>query len=112
MKQAVALGLLCVASALFYAADRPRGVGRWPFFTLTHSRIARAAALALVLAGGVLWNSGEPGPAAFLAVPVALMAFGTLLTLVAPVAPRLLWALVAAALPLSVLCAYLGGNHG
>jgi len=112
MKQALALGLLCVASALFYAADRPRGVARWPFVTLTFSRIARAAALALVVAGGVIWNAGEPGPAAFLAVPVALMAFGTLITLLAPVAPRLLWALVAVSLPLSVLWAYLGGAHG
>ncbi len=112
MKQAVALGLLCVASALLYAADRPRGVSRWSFFTLTHTRVAREAALALVSAACVLWKAGEPGPAAFLAVPVAVMAFGTLLTLLAPVAPRLLWALVAAALPLSVLWAYLGGNHG
>jgi hypothetical protein len=112
MNEAAALGLSCVASALLYAADRPRGVSRWPFFTLLHARVARGAALALVIAAGLLWNAGEPGPAAFLAVPVALMAFGTLLTLLAPVAPRLLWALVAAALPLSVLWAYLGGNHG
>jgi len=112
MKQAVALGLSCLASALFYAADCPRGVSRWPFFTATHCRRARAAALALLIAAGALWNAGEPGPAAFLVIPATLMAFGTLLTLLAPVAPRLLWVLVAAALPLSVLCAYLGGNHG
>lgn len=111
MSEALALGLICLASGLFFGAARPRGVPRWPFVTLARARAVRALALCLILTAGVLWNRSEPGPAAFLAVPVSLMAFGTAITLLAPLWPRLLWALVAAAVPLSLLLAYLGGAH-
>jgi hypothetical protein len=112
VSEALALGLVCLASALFYGAARPRGVPRWAFVTLARAHFARLLALTLIVAGGVLWNRAEPGPAAFLAVPVSLMVFGTLVTLLAPLWPRLLWALVAAAVPLSLLLGYLGGTHG
>jgi hypothetical protein len=112
MSEALALGLLCLASALFYGAARPRGAPRWPFVTLTRARVMRVLGLGLIITAGALWNRAEPGPAAFLAVPVSLMVFGTLITLLAPIWPRLLWALVAAALPLAVLLGYLGGTHG
>lgn len=112
MSEALALGFTCLASALLYGAARPRGVPRWPYVTLARARALRILALALILAAGVLWNRSEPGPAAFLAIPVSLMVFGTLLTLLAPLWPRLLWAVVAAAVPLALLLGYLGGTRG
>jgi len=108
VNEAVALSLLCVASAVFYGSDRPRGVARWPVLSLAHCRAARVVAIALVVVAGLLWHASEPGPAAVFAVFLGLMSFGSLITLLAPVWPRLLWVLLGVALPLGLLLAYLG----
>jgi hypothetical protein len=108
VNEAVALSLLCVATALFYGADRPRGVARWPMLSRPHCRAARVVAVALVVVAGLSWHASEPGAAAFFAVVLGLMSFGSLITLLAPVWPRLLWALLAVAVPLGPLIVYLG----
>jgi hypothetical protein len=104
--------MLCLASALLYGADRPRGVARWAFLSRAQGRVARVAAVALVAVAGLLWHASEPGPAAFLVVCLGLMSFGSCITLLAPVWPRLTWVLVGTALPLALLIAYLGGSRG
>ncbi|MEO8178742.1 MAG: hypothetical protein ABI895_07910 [Deltaproteobacteria bacterium] len=108
MNEALALSLLCVASALFYGADRPLGVARWPMLSLADCRAARVLAVALVVVAGLSWHASEPGPAAFFSVLLGLMSFGSLITLLAPAWPRLLWVLLGVAIPLGLSLAYLG----
>ena len=82
--------LATAAVALSYAADGPRGIARWtPLRATTRARAARILALALVALALILWNSKEPGPAAFLAVPLALLASGTIFSLGFPLMRRL-----------------------
>ena len=89
MFEVAALALAAAAVALSYGADGPRGAPRWASLR-AQGRAPAARALALVLVGAAvaLWNRAEPGPAAFLAVPLALLAAGSVLTLSAPVALR------------------------
>lgn len=109
MTEAVALCWLYLASALCLLSDRRRGLPPPPLLgSASRARAARGLAVLLVLAAGVLHNAHEPGPAAFIAVPVALMATSTVVTLLAPLGPRLVWGLAVAALPLSILFAALG----
>ena len=54
----------------------------------------------------------EPGAPALMATSVALMATSTLVTLLAPFFPRLLWITAALALPLAALSAWIGADHG
>ena len=89
MLEAVALVLASAAVALSYAADDPRGVARWARLGAAGPRrLARLLTLALVTGALLLWRAAEPGPAALLAVPLALLAAGTLITLGAPLARR------------------------
>lgn len=82
MNEAIAVGLVALAIGLSYGADRRRGVARAAWLdSPPRARAARLAALALVGVATLLWNAAEPGPAAFLAIPVALMAAGTFGTL-------------------------------
>jgi hypothetical protein len=74
--------------------------------------LAAASRWALVLAAAALWNHVEPGPAAFLAIPVALMASCTVVALLGAVSPRLLAVLGIAALPVAALIAALGVSDG
>jgi hypothetical protein len=110
--EGVTLCWLYLASVLSFGTDRRRGVARPALFASERrTLLARVLAGLLVLAASVLYNAHEPGPAVFIAVPVALMATSTLVTLLAPVGPRLVWALAASALPLSLLLAALGALH-
>ncbi len=116
MMRAAAVAVIVTAVGLLCGADQQRGVARWPQLDSPgRARLARGAA-SLLIAGALLaWRAAEPGPGAFLAVPVALMAGGTLVTLLAAGWPRLTWALITAALPLGVLLALLallGGSDG
>jgi hypothetical protein len=110
----VAFGWVYIASALLIGTDRSRGEPRWHIFrSPRRARAARAAAALLVLGAALLWSAAEPGPAAFIAIPVALLACGTVMTLLVPFRPRLVWALAVAALPLTLLLAAIGGVlHG
>jgi hypothetical protein len=109
----VALASVLLATVLAYGADGARGSARWRLMTSPARRsAARGLATSLVLAGFLLWRQAEPGPAAFLAIPVALMACGTFVTLLGPTRPRWLAAISIAALPLAALLAALGGAHG
>jgi hypothetical protein len=111
MHEALALALVQVAIALSYGADTRRGASRWPFLqSRARARTARAMAAALVAAATLLWNGAEPGPAAFLAIPVALMASGTIATVLAAFWPRLTWLVIAAA-PTAIFFAALAGHH-
>jgi hypothetical protein len=111
MREALALGLVQLAIALLYGADRWRGSSRWAFLhSHVRARAAQALAAVLVAVATLLWNGAEPGPAAFLAVPVALMASGTIATLLAAFWPRLTWLLIAAA-PLAALSGSMAGGH-
>jgi 4-hydroxybenzoate polyprenyltransferase len=110
--EAVTLCWLFVASVLSLGTDRRRGVPRPALFDSEgRTLLARVLGGLLVLAASVLYNAQEPGPAVFIAVPVALMATSTVVTLLAPVQPRLVWALAASALPLSLVLAALGALH-
>jgi hypothetical protein len=85
MAEVLAVALAALAVCLSYAADGPRHVPRWPFLRAPGSaRAARISALVPIAAAIVLWNRAEPGPAAYLAVPLAVLVAGTLLTLGAP----------------------------
>jgi hypothetical protein len=109
MSEVAALGWVYVACALWLGSDHPRGVARWRRLQpIARARAARALAAALVLGAAVLWNANEPGPAAFLAVPVAIMACGTTITLLAAVFPRAIVVSALAALPLSAIGVTLG----
>ena len=109
MTEAVALCWLYLASALCLLSEPRRGLPPPVLLdSAPRTRAARLMAALLVLAAGVLHNAHEPGPAAFIAVPVALMATSTLVTLLAPLGPRVVWGLAVAALPLSILFAALG----
>ena len=111
MTETIAFCWIFLASALALGADRRRGLPRPALFDSARRALwARLLAALLVLAAAVLWNASEPGPAVFIAIPVALMAGSTSVTLLAPVWPRLVWGLAAAALPLSLLLA-LGARY-
>jgi hypothetical protein len=113
MNEAIALSWVYLASALSLAADRRYGARRWiSIDTPRKAFVSRLAAVLLVLAAGVSWRSSEPGPAAFIAVPLALMACCSFVTLLAPIGPRLVWGLAVTALPFSLLLAAFGGPHG
>jgi hypothetical protein len=111
--EGVAFACVFVAITLAHAADDARGSPRWAALrSRGYRRIAHGAALLLVLAATALWQRAEPGPAAFLAIPVALMASGTVVALLGPVSPRLLAVLGIAALPVAALFAVLGVPNG
>jgi len=113
VNEALAASAVCVAIGLLFGADHPRGKARLPFFAApVRAHLARAAAAALTLTAFLLWNSAEPGPAAYLAIPVALMSFGTLITLLGPLGPRATWTIISLALPLGALLGWLGQRHG
>jgi len=113
MSELAALGWVYVACALWLGSDHPRGVARWGLLQpIARARGAKALAAALVLAAAVLWNASEPGPAALLAVPVAVMACGTSITLLAALFPRALVASAATVLPLSLLLVAIGASSG
>jgi hypothetical protein len=113
VNEIVALGWVYVACALWRGSDRPRGVARWTLLQpLGRARAAQAAAAALIIAAAARWNASEPGPAAFIAVPMALLACGTAVALLGAVFPRGLWASALVALPASIGLALLGGAHG
>jgi len=105
--EAIAFCWVFLASALSLGADRRRGVPRPALFDSPRRALgARLLAALLVLAAALLWNASEPGPAVFIAIPVAVMAGSTGVALLAPVWPRLVWCLAIAALPLSLLLAF------
>ncbi|MEY2931394.1 MAG: hypothetical protein RL033_2143 [Pseudomonadota bacterium] len=111
MPEVLAVSLIQVAIALLYRADRRRGVARWPLLETRPSAHAMRGLAALLIAMALLlWNAAEPGPAAFLAVPVALMVAGTLGTLLAAFWPRLSWVLLIAAAPLVALLVTIAGS--
>jgi hypothetical protein len=111
MREALALALAQLAIALLYGAERRRRSSRWPFLhSHARARAAQALAAVLVAVATLLWNGAEPGPAAFLAVPVALMAAGTIATLLAASWPRLTWWLMAAA-PIAALFGSMASGH-
>lgn len=113
MMRLAAIAFIFTAVGLFCGADHPRGVARWArLASRARARTARGAALLLIVMALVAWRAAEPGPGAFLAVPVALMAAGSLVTVLAAWWPRVTWALVTAALPLGALLALLGGTDG
>ena len=85
MAELIAVALASAAVCLSHGADGPRDVPRWAALRPAgRARAARLLALGLLALGLWLWNRAEPGPAAFLALPLALLAAGTLLTLGAP----------------------------
>ena len=85
MAEVLAVALAALAVGLSYGADGPRDVPRWALLRARgRAPAARVLALALIGLAVVLWNQAEPGPAAYLAVPLAVLATGTLLTLGAP----------------------------
>ncbi|MGC4088049.1 MAG: hypothetical protein QM756_09150 [Polyangiaceae bacterium] len=110
MTEVLALLLVHVAVTLCYAAGRVRGGAR---LALLESRfrasLARVVALVALATAIGLWRSIESGPASLLIVLVGSMALGTLVTLLGPLAPRLLWGatLLAASLA-SVLALWRG----
>jgi hypothetical protein len=114
MTIAACLSLLYCSALLAFGADRAarRGARRWPLLS-TPPRVwtARVLALGAALLGGALWARIEPGPASWFMVIVGLMAMGTLVALVAPFAPRLLWraGAVSAALLVLLALAVVGG---
>jgi len=113
MIELAALGWVYVACALWLGADRPRGLARWPLLQpVLRARAAQAAATALVIAATLQWNAHEPGPAAFIAVPMASMACGTVVTVLGGSFPRGVAASAVAVLPLSVVLAAIGAAHG
>ena len=113
MNDVVAVAWVYVACALWLGGDRPRGAARWPLFQpLVRTRVARVVAAGLVVGASLLWNASEPGPAAFLAVPMSVMACGTAVTLLGAVSPRALIASAAVLLPLSLVLGAIGAAHG
>jgi hypothetical protein len=113
MNEMGALGWVCVACALWLGSDRPRGRARWPpLQPIGRARAAQAAAAVLVIVATLQWNAHEPGPAAFIAIPMAIMAFGTALALLGAVFPRGVAAAAIAVLPLSMVLAAIGAAHG
>jgi hypothetical protein len=113
MMRVAAIAFIVTAVGLLCGADQPRGMARWPrLASPARARLARGAALLLIVVALLAWRAAEPGPGAFLAVPVAVMAAGSVVTLLAAWRPRLTWALITAALPLGVLLALLGGADG
>jgi len=89
MAEVLAVVLAAAAVGLSYGADGPREVPRWALLRAPgRARAARVLALVLLALAVVLWNRAEPGPAAYLAVPLATLAAGTLLTLGAPLVLR------------------------
>ena len=111
MKEAVAVLLLHVSVALFYGASRVHGRARLSLLDPPRrSHLARVLASGTVVGSGWLWRGVESGAAAALVVLVGLMVIGTAVTLLGPVAPRVIWGgalLAAVAVPLLAL---LGGS--
>jgi hypothetical protein len=111
MTEANAVLLLYVAVALLYGTARANGRAR--VLLLDRSRrvtLTRALACGAVLGSGWLWRAVESGAAAALVVLTGLMVMGTVVTLLGPVAPRLVWALaVLAAVAVAVLVV-MGGS--
>lgn len=113
MTQLAALLLVYCASALVCAATRRSGRARLPLLdTPVRSRSAWLAALLLWALAIALWQRVEPGAPALMATSVALMATSTLVTLLTPFYPRVVWTTAALALPVAALSAWLGGGHG
>ena len=101
MKELAAFLLVFTALALVHGAHD--GVRRWAWLRVPGRALAtRAAALVLLALAFLVWRQAEPGPAAFFAVPVAAMASGTALPLLAPFRMRWVAWLTAAALPVAV----------
>ena len=91
MTETLVLDLLALASALFYGAGSERGRARLPWLGGPRRAFAaRSLALLLCVLAIACWRRIEPGPAAFLVVPVGVMALGTCIALLAPFAPRAL----------------------
>lgn len=110
MTETMAMLLLYLAAALMYGTDSHRNGARLrALATRTRVHIAQGVALAAVGLAGWLWQRMEPGPAAFLVVPVGLMVAATSVALLAPVWPRLVWSIAVASVPAIVLLA-LGGT--
>lgn len=102
MLQTVSLMLLYLAALLSHP-----GVRAALFSSARNARFLRRAAgpvAAAAVAGAVAaWHAAQPGPACVLVAAVGLMAAGTLVTVLAPLVPRVLHALALvclAALPL------------
>lgn len=107
MTELQAVLLLYVAVALLYGASRVRGRARLSLLEPpVRSRLARAIASLAVVGSGLLWRGVDSGPATVLVVLVGLMAMGTVVTLLGPIAPRMIWGgalLAAVAAPLLAL---------
>ncbi|HLV64285.1 MAG TPA: hypothetical protein VKY73_00665 [Polyangiaceae bacterium] len=103
MIEASALSLLFVAVAVLYGTARVRGRARLALLDAPgRTRAARTLAFVAIGVAGGSWQGLESLTAAVLVVLVGLMVLGTTVTLLGPVAPRLLWGaalLAAAALP-------------
>lgn len=111
MTEATALLLVYVAAALVYGATRERGRARLALLEAARpSRAARWAALAAAGFAASLWQGVESGPAAFLVIPVAFLALSTVIALLTPVLPRLVWMAAALSLVAIPILALVGGG--
>jgi hypothetical protein len=71
--------------------------------------IARALAGLAIGTAARLWYTVETGPAAAFIVAVGLMVFGSLVTLLGPLIPRVLWGTFAASTFAAITLGALGG---
>jgi hypothetical protein len=105
MFEAAALAAIYLAFALLHAAAPSRHpAGR--------RRACRLAALACGAAGVGLWALAEGPTAALLVGLAALSVFATLIVLLAPVAPRLVWGAALACAPAALALGIAGACRG
>lgn len=111
MTESLSLVLVFLAAVSARAADRHRsGVRRGVGVALRPAWVATARGFALgaLALATWLWYRVEPGPAAFLAVPVAAMVSASACALLGPIAPRLLRASAWLCVPLAIALLALG----
>lgn len=88
--------LLFLTSVLWHASDTSQDTALAQRARRT-PRLARLLACALATTAAVHWSRQEAGPAAGFVVLAGLMVMGAFVTLLAPLAPRLLQSLAALA---------------
>jgi uncharacterized membrane protein len=112
VREASAVLLLYVAVVLLYGTARVQGRARLSVLEQTRRNwIARVTALGSAGLAAWLWGQAESGPAAALVAVVALMVMGGAVTLLGPVAPRLVWALALLAASVAPVLALLGAIY-
>jgi hypothetical protein len=97
--------LLYLVVALLYGTARVQGRARLPLLQQPWRRwFARVTGVGAAYLSMRFWTQGESGVIAALLVLTSLMSFGSVVALLGPVAPRLIWALaLAAAVAFSLL---------